>query len=88
MDTTTDDNPRQTKDYRVTVARDILGQSRKVGDTLPLTDRQAQYYLPPLGSGLELDGGSDKPAKKGGKVTKSAVSTEPATENSDAVSQG
>ncbi|MBQ4826557.1 hypothetical protein J4729_18700 [Leisingera sp. HS039] len=40
-------------DYEVTQAREIGGVFRGKGEVLPMTARQAKYYLPPYGSGLK-----------------------------------
>lgn len=56
-------------DYEVTEAREINGVRRKVGDPVQLTERQAQYYLPPLGSGLKLAAAAQ--SKPGARQTKS-----------------
>jgi hypothetical protein len=42
-----------TADYEVTRAREINGVWRKIGERVPLTEAQAKYYLPPMGSGLK-----------------------------------
>ncbi|TRD16965.1 hypothetical protein [Palleronia caenipelagi] len=39
-------------EYEVVQAREIGGVYREAGETVALTPRQAQYYLPPYGAGL------------------------------------
>lgn len=41
------------KSYEVTLAREIAGAWRALGETLTLCPAQARYYLPPLGRGLK-----------------------------------
>ena len=38
--------------YEVTIAREIDGQYRSLGDIITMTPAQAKYYLPPHGDGL------------------------------------
>jgi hypothetical protein len=40
-------------DYEVTVAREIGGVFREAGDPVSMMRRQAKYYLPPHGTGLQ-----------------------------------
>ncbi len=49
--------------YEVTIAREIDGQYRAVGDIIAMTPAQAKYYLPPHGDGLKPV--AAKPATKG-----------------------
>ncbi len=39
-------------EYEVTIAREIAGQWRKVGERLEMHPTAAKYYLAPLGRGL------------------------------------
>lgn len=47
---------QETKAFEVTVSRFIGGQHRKVGAPVQMTERAAQYYLEPHGSGLKVPG--------------------------------
>ncbi|KIC42239.1 hypothetical protein RA27_02290 [Ruegeria sp. ANG-R] len=54
-------------DYEVVEARHIDGQWREEGETIQMTERQAQYYMPPHGTGLRVKGAGtadEKPARK------------------------
>lgn len=69
------DKENTTADYEVTQAREVAGQYRQVGDTVALTKRQAQYYLPPHGAGLVLAGQNGKRTKAVTDTTKDAPAT-------------
>lgn len=62
------EDKKSTKvEYEVVEARHIGGQWRKEGETIQMTKRQAQYYMPPYGTGLRSVGASvadEKPARK------------------------
>ncbi len=49
-------------EYEVVQAREILGVWRDVEDVVSLSERQAQYYLPPYGEGLRLKSSIGKAA--------------------------
>lgn len=53
-------------EYTVLQSREIGGVYREAGETIRLTPRQATYYLPPFGAGLEpVDGPAPTPAADG-----------------------
>ncbi|AUQ89401.1 MULTISPECIES: hypothetical protein [Phaeobacter] len=58
-------------DYEVMQDREIGGVFRSKGEVLPMTARQAKYYLPPYGSGLKLFAGKNasKSAAVAGKAS-------------------
>ena len=57
-------------DYEVTIAREIDGRYRSLGEIITMTPAQAKYYLPSHGAGLKPVAAKPATRRKAAKAAK------------------